>query len=116
MRRSVQFDWLWAVVIVALVAGSGVSRLPWPIVSSVLAICGGLVLWRGWGVWRGRGGPPSRGKVTYWRGQRIELEPPRRSGPALPSLAGLRYAALYLVGSGLMLLVAIGIVLRANGL
>lgn len=53
--------------------------------------------------------------MTYWRGQRIELAPPRR-GPALPQMRAIGPAVLYFI-LGIVLLLAAGVIgMRGIGL
>ncbi len=73
-----------------------------------------LLVW-GWRVWSRAGGPPSRGRVTYWRGQRIETAPPPR-GPAMPRLKDIGPAAIYLLLGGVLLLSGIVVILQRFGL
>jgi hypothetical protein len=113
--KSVRFDWRWVVAIVVLIALTNIRSLPWPI--TVLAVGGGgtWLLTLGWRVWVREGGPPERGRVTYWRGQRIEVEP-RRRGPALPRWSDIGPAALYFLLGGVLVLAAITIALRNLGI
>lgn len=113
--RSIRFDWRWVVAIAVLVALSNSARLPWPV--TVLAI-GGSGVWllaQGWRMWVREGGPPERSRVTYWRGQRVELAPPRR-GPALPRWRDIGPAALYFVLGGVLVVAAVTIALRNVGM
>lgn len=96
------FDWRW-IGIVAVIAVLATSRqLPWPIVALTLAASGAYVLYYGWQLWAGAG--MRRSRVTYWRGQRIELSEARR-GLALPPLRAIVPALLYLI-LGLVLFLA----------
>jgi hypothetical protein len=112
---NVRFDWRWVVAIVVIVVLASAGRLPWYV--SALA-AGGSGVWLlviGWQAWVRSGGPPSRGRVTYWRGQRIEAAPARR-GPALPRWSDIGPAAPYLIFGGILVLAALTIALRAFGL
>ena len=105
--------WLALIAVVAVLANS--RNLPWPLVILVLGATAGYLLREGWRVWRRAGGPPTRSKVTYWRGQRIEVGTPR-SGPALPDIRSIGPALIYLVPGLIVALVAVVIVLRSVGL
>jgi len=111
---NVRFDWRWVagVVVIAVLASAG--RLPWYVTTLVAGGSGIWLLVAGWQAWVRSGGPPSRGRVTYWRGQRIETAPVRR-GPALPRWSDIGPAVLYLIFGGILLLTAITIALQAFG-
>ena len=113
--RSVRFDWRWIVAIVVLVALTNTSRVPWPITVLAVGAGGAWLLAQGWRVWVREGGAPERGRVTYWRGQRIEVGP-RRRGPAMPRWSDIGPAALYLLLGGVLVLVAVAIALRNLGI
>jgi hypothetical protein len=74
---------------------------------------GAYVLMIGWRAWTRSGGAPSRGRVTYWRGQRIET-PPRR-GIAMPRLGDIGPAAIYFLIGGALILAAVAVTLNALG-
>jgi hypothetical protein len=112
--RGVRFDWRWVVAIGVLIVLTNTASLPWPVTALVVGGAGAWLLAMGWRVWVRSGGPPERSKVTYWRGQRIEVGPPRR-GPALPRWRDIGPAALYLIIGGVLLLAAITIAMRALG-
>ena len=111
---KVRFDWRWvaAIVVIAVLAGAG--RLPWYVTTLVAGGSGIWLLVVGWQAWVRSGGPPSRGRVTYWRGQRIETAPVRR-GPAMPRWSDIGPAVPYLIFGGILLLTAIVIALQAFG-
>jgi hypothetical protein len=112
--RNIRFDWRWVVAIVVIAVLVNVGRIPWPI--TVLAV-GGSGCWLlalGWHAWVRAGGPPVRGRVTYWRGQRIEVAPPRH-GAALPRWSDIGPATPYLLIGGVLVLAAVTIALRALG-
>jgi hypothetical protein len=96
------FDWRWIVVIIlALVFFGQISFAPSAGVSIVLLALGGYwALQAGLAPWRGRdallGGGP---KVTYWRGQRIELPRAQRSRFRAPAMTSLLVSIVYLVMS-----------------
>lgn len=112
---KLRFDWSWVAVVAVLVVLANAGRLPWPATALVAGAAGTWLLMQGWRVWQRAGGPPARGRVTYWRGQRIELDPPRR-GPALPRLSDIGPAAIYLLLGGVFVLAALAIALRGLNL
>jgi hypothetical protein len=83
------------VVIIALLLSW--RLVPAPLLALGLAGGGAYLLYRGWQGWTGRGG----GRVTYWRGRRIELDSPARAhAGTLLSLAaggGMLLLGLYLL-------------------
>jgi hypothetical protein len=114
--RNVRFDWRWIVAIGVIAVLAAGDSIPWPIAALVAGASGGYLLVVGWQAWVRSGGPPSRGRVTYWRGQRIEAAPAARRGPALPRWSDIGPAAPYLIFGGVLVLVAVTIALRALGL
>jgi hypothetical protein len=106
--------WRWLALIVLVIVLTNSRTLPWPLVTLLLGAAAVYLLREGWIVWRRAGGPPTRGKVTYWRGQRIEVGPPR-VGPALPDIRSIGPALIYLVPGIILLLVVLAMVLRAFG-
>lgn len=113
--RDINIDWRWIVALGALIVLALSPRLPWGVTALVLGGGGGYLLWSGWQIWTRSGGPPSRSRVQYWRGQRIEVGPERR-GPALPRWGDIGPALLPLVLGGVMVVGALAIVLRVFGL
>ncbi len=108
---NIRFDWRWIalIVIIALIVSG--PTLPWPVLTLILAASGGYLLYRGWQVWGG--GNFSSKRVSYWRGQRIEMHTSRKA--SLPSLRNIRPALIYLVIGGALTLSAIGVVLNRLG-
>jgi len=113
--QGLRFDWRWVAVIAVLVVLTNSSRLPPLVTALVVGGAGVWLLMMGWRVWVREGGPPERGRVTYWRGQRIEVAPQRR-GPALPRMRDIGPAALYFIIGVVLLLAAGAIGLRSFGL
>ena len=113
--RNVRFDWRWVALIVVVAVLANAGRIPWPITALVAGGSGCWLLAMGWRAWVRSGGPPSRGRVTYWRGERIELAPQTRRGPALPRWSDIGPAAPYLLIGGVLVLTAITIALRRLG-
>jgi hypothetical protein len=109
-----RFDWRWVALIafVALLANAG--RLPWQVLALALGAAGAYILVIGWRAWTRPGSALSRGRVTYWRGQRIET-PPRR-GVAMPRLADIGSAAIYFLIGGALVLAAVAIILNNLGI
>ena len=110
-----RFDWRWVVGIGVLIVLANSRALPWPLTALVVGGAGAWVLAMGWKAWVRAGGPPSRSRVTYWRGQRIEVAPERR-GPALPRWSDIGPAAIYFIIGGVLVLAGVTIALRALGI
>ena len=108
-----RFDWRWVALIgfVALLANA--NRLPWQVIALALGGAGAYVLTIGWRAWT-QSGAPSRGRVTYWRGQRIET-PPRR-GATMPRLSDIGPAAIYFLIGGALILSAVAVTLNNLGI
>ena len=110
--RNMSFDWRWiaviGVVILLLTVGPGTNPL---LIILFLGGGGAYVLYMGWQAWTRAGGSTSGTRVTYWRGQRIEIKP-ERSKPSLPKLSTIGPAALYLIIGGVMVLAAISMVIN----
>ncbi len=113
--NRINFDWRWIALIVIVVIIAGGARMPWPITVLVLGGGGAYLLNMGWQAWTRAGGAPSKSKVTYWRGQRIEVGPPRR-GPAMPRLSDIGPAVVPLLIGGVMALAALSILLQRIGM
>jgi hypothetical protein len=109
------FDWRWIALIVVVAVLVNAGRIPRPATALVLAGAGVYVLVLGWRVWVRSGGVPSRSRVTYWRGQRFEVAPPRR-GPALPRWSDIGPAALYFIIGGVLVLAGVAMTLRTLGI
>lgn len=96
------FDWRWIIVILVALAFFGQLRLaPSREIGIVLLALGGYwAIQAGLQPWRERGSLLGSPKVTYWRGQRLDLNPrpTRRSRwqvpPAMPLGISLFYLAL----------------------
>ena len=110
-----RFDWRWIALIVVVIVLASARSLPWPIIALALGGAGGYLLMLGWQAWTRSGGPPSRSRVTYWRGQRYEVGPTRR-GPALPRWGDIGPAAVYFLIGGVLVLAAVSVALRAFGI
>ena len=105
MRSGTTFDWRWIVVIVvALIFFGQLSLTPSAgLVVIILAIGTYWAIMAGLEPWRGRGPVLGNRRVTYWRGQRIELGPPRRSRLRVPPVTALLVSLFYLfLGAGLL--------------
>ncbi len=104
MRGSSTFDWRWIVVIVVVLVLLGQLRIaPSPALGViVLAIGGFWVVQAGLEPWRGRRPVLGSAKVTYWRGQRIEMKQPARARFRTPATTPLIVSIVYLImGVGL---------------
>ncbi len=110
-----QFDWRWIGLIVVVAILANANQIPRPVTALILAASGAYVLVLGWRVWVRSGGVPTRGRVTYWRGQRYEV-PTERRGPAMPRLSDIGPAALYFIIGGVLVLTGIAMGLRAFGI
>ncbi|EFO78984.1 hypothetical protein OSCT_3145 [Oscillochloris trichoides DG-6] len=104
--------WIIIIIVVLVILANG-RTLPWPVTMLTLALSGGALLvlaWRaaGWGRIGGGGG-----RVTYWRGQRIELP-----GRAQPRMVGRDvWAAVTYALIGLALIAAaVSVVLTRSGI
>jgi hypothetical protein len=103
--------WIGLIVVIAILVNS--ASLPWVVLALTLAGAGSYVLYLGWKVWRTESGGSGGGKrVTYWRGQRIEL--PNQQRNALPSLRSILPALVYLLIGGALVLGALSVVLNAT--
>ena len=109
-----RFDWRWVGLIVFVALLANARYLPWQAIALALGGAGVYVLTIGWRAWTRPGGGLARGRVTYWRGQRIET-PPRR-GVAAPRLSDIGPAAIYLLIGGALALAAVAITLNNLGL
>ena len=107
-----RLDWRWVAVIVGVLLLAVGAGVPWFVRAIGLIGGGTYLLWYGWGVWA-RGGV-ARGKVTYWRGQRMEVGPQRR-GPALPRLADIGPAVVWLALGLVLTLAGVALALAAYG-
>ena len=101
------FDWRWIVIIfVALIFLGQVNLRFSPAIGVVLLALGGYcAIQAGLSSWGERGPLLGSSKVTYWRGQRIELprnqSPVRRLGLRTPAGTSLLVSIFYLVlGAG----------------
>ncbi|NOK63571.1 MAG: hypothetical protein GFH27_549281n438 [Chloroflexi bacterium AL-W] len=108
--RNMSFDWRWIAVIGIVILLLNVGQNP---LLAILFLGGGgaYVLYMGWQAWTRAGGSTSSTRVTYWRGQRIELKP-ERSKSSLPKLSNIGPAALYLLIGGVMVLAAISMAIN----
>jgi hypothetical protein len=81
--RGFQLNWRWVALIVFIALLAGGRSLPWPITALALGGGGLYLLVMSWQS-AGLGGRGGGARVTYWRGQRIELrDAPRRRRPAI---------------------------------
>jgi hypothetical protein len=113
MMRNLPFDWRWIVLIATVLLLVYARSLPWPIVALGLGGGGGYLLQMGWRIWTRSSNVSGGRRVTYWRGERIEMKPER--GPALPRLSDVGPAAIYLLIGGIMVLAAASIVFNQLG-
>ncbi len=115
--RGFRFDWRWVALIVFVAILANARSLPWFVTAAALGGSGGYLLWLAWSSW-GVGSWGRRraetGRVTYWRGQRIETPgAARRYRPR--SWDEIAPVAVYgLIGAALVL-AALSLLLRALG-
>lgn len=114
--RAPRFDWRWVAVIAFVAILANNRALPWFITAATLSAAGGYLLYLAWEAW-GRTGLRGRGttRVTYWRGERVEMQRPAprvRPGDFTAMVPTLVYA---LIGSAL-LLAGVARMLRQLGL
>ncbi len=105
--RALSFDWRMFGLIAVVVVLAMSRQLPWPVVALALSASGAYVLYSGWRVWSGAG--IRRTRVSYWRGQRIEVNEASR-GFSLPPLRAITPALLYLLLGALLFLAGMSIV------
>lgn len=107
-----KLDWRWGTLAAVVVVILFWRYLPWPVLLLGLAGGGGYLIYTGWHIWQG-GEPGGSKRVTYWRGQRIELDQPQRV--RMPSLRTLAPAVFYLVIGGALLLGAGALLVQQLG-
>ncbi len=109
-----RFDWRWVAVLVVVAIIVAGQRIPWPIFMLALVVSGGYLLSMGWQIWRsGSAGAGGGSRVTYWRGQRIDMQPERRRG--MPSLQAIAPALVYLLMGGALMLGAASVLFQHVG-
>lgn len=115
--RGTTFDWRWVVVIlIVLIFFGQVSLRPSLGVGAVLLALGGYwAVQAGLEPWRGRNTLLGSKRYTYWRGQRIELGPARRTRVNLPPTTSLIVSVLYLLLGAGLIFAALRLVLRLAG-
>ncbi len=108
-----QFDWRWLVlVLVVLLFFGQVSLSLSPLFAIVLlGLCAWWMFQAGIRPWRGMRTFGSRHE-TYWRGQRVRLEQPRRSRFALPATLPLVSSICYFVMATFLAVAVIEAVVR----
>lgn len=106
--RNIRFDWRWVALIAFVAILASAQSIPWPILALALAAGGGYLLYMGWQIWSGGRSFGSKARVTYWRGQRIELSPERQH--RMPSLRDITPALVYLILGGALVLGAVAVV------
>ncbi|RRR66214.1 MAG: hypothetical protein EI684_21090 [Candidatus Viridilinea halotolerans] len=108
-----RFDQRWLILVGLVVVLANAKALPWQVVTLTLVGVGGWLLWLAWEKWGG-GSRLGRntGRVTYWRGQRIERPPlPRQLRPtawyALAPVIVIALFGLALIMAGLVVLLKV---------
>lgn len=107
--QSKRFDWRWVAVILVAALIANTRFLPWPVTVLVLAASGGYLVFAGWQVWNRQVGEGSA-RVTYWRGQRIELD--KTVGRRIPPWSSIAPALVYFLLGAAMLLGGIALLVR----
>lgn len=108
-----RFDWRWMALIVVVAIIAGGRQLPWPVLMLALAGSGGYILYLGWQAWGRESRGSSSTRVTYWRGQRIEIPPERHR--LLPSLQTVTPVIVYFLIGGIFVLSALAVLFRNIG-
>jgi hypothetical protein len=112
--RGFRFDWRWLALIGLIAILANARSLPWFVTALALGVPGGYLLMLAWRTWEGasgRGGGNGR-RVTYWRGQRIEMHgPPRRVRPETWST--IAPILIYGIGGLTLVLAALAVAARA---
>lgn len=112
--RGFRFDWRWLALIALIAILANARSLPWFVTALALAVPGGYLLMLAWRAWEGaggRGGDNGR-RVTYWRGQRIEMHgPPRRVRPE--TWSAIAPILIYGIGGLVLVLAALAVAARA---
>ncbi|GAC1650959.1 MAG: hypothetical protein NVS4B8_25580 [Herpetosiphon sp.] len=91
-----RFDWRWLVLVVVVLMFFGLINVSLtPIFSVVvLGLCALWMFEAGRRPWMGRRSAFG-GRVTYWRGQPVQMRPPARRGFSLPPMVPLVGSVLY---------------------
>ncbi len=114
MLGRTTFDWRWIILLVIALMFFGQLRLaPSSGLGIVLLAAGGYwAIQAGLDAWRSGGATLGSTKVTYWRGQRLEI--PQRRGPRFrtPAATPMIVSAVYLTMGAGLLLGAIRLLLR----
>lgn len=105
--------WIGLIVVVALLANAAV--LPWPVLLVLLVGGGGYLIVLGWRTWNGGTVVRPSKRVSYWRGQRIELDSPPEQRSAFPPLRALLPALPYLLIGVALVLGGVGVAVRHLG-
>ena len=111
-------SWLPAILIILAIffLGRQLRQLPDGVQLALGVAGGGWLLWTAWQIWRNPTGGAELGaggrRVQYWRGQRIEVEPPPRNArrstvPTRQLLIAAFYALLGVSILGVMLVGAL---------
>ena len=108
------FDWRWIGAIAVIVLLTQIRFMPWYVMAGVLAAGGGYFVSIGWKAWT-RGGGGGGKRVTYWRGQRIEVAPQKR-GFTTPRGRDLGQSLIFLVIGGVMVLAALSMLAERVGM
>jgi hypothetical protein len=114
-KNNMRFDWRWIAVILVIALIIAGQSLPWPVLLLVLAAGGGYLLYMGWNTWKDNAAGGAGSRVTYWRGQRIELEPEKEKHLGLPPFQAIGPALIYLILGTLLVVGALGVLIEQLG-
>lgn len=95
--QKIDLRWVFVIVLVVLLLFLDELRIPWQLAAAVGLAAGAYLLNIGWQRFRESGGMTARPRVTYWRGERIVLDQPRRRQVRVPPWPTLTSAILYLL-------------------
>ena len=111
------FDWRWIILLLIALMFFGQLRLaPSSGLGVVLLAAGGYwAIQAGLGAWRSGGATLGSTKVTYWRGQRLEIPQTRRQRFRTPAATPLIIAFVYVAMGVGLLLGALRLLLRLVG-
>lgn len=114
--RSTSVDWRSVVIVVVILAFFGLLRInpSREVGILILAGCGWWLLQAGLTPWRSYR-PLTGARETYWRGQRIVLEQPRRSRSRTPAPLPLAISLAYFAMSAGAWLGAVRLVIAVLG-
>lgn len=111
-----RIDWRWVALIVFVALLANGRSLPWPITALVLGGGGGYLLYTAWRSWGAGGRSRGGARVTYWRGQRIEMPGQHRRLRPAGSWGELAPTIVYALIGAALVLGAVMVVISRSGL